>query len=247
MNISVSLTPGELKTYLSRYKEDNRLIVIIDILRATTTIITAILNGAKWVHPVLSPRDAFRLREEIKGGEEVLIAGERDGRIVSGFDLGNSPYEFCEEVVKGKGIIMSTTNGTVNISYASNHGEVIIASFINISSVITRCINSNTNILLACSGRYNLMCIEDVVCAGYIINNVMDKTIGYTYEMDSVISSRLLCNNYIGDILNMLKTTQHGRYLISLGYEKDIEYASRFDITDIVLTLYNDRVVLKDI
>jgi len=243
MNISVTFTPNELRAYTSQNQDESRLIVIIDILRATTTIVTALLNGAKWVHPVLTPQDAFNIKKELK--EETLITGERQGRKVRGFDLGNSPFEFKEGVIKEKGIIMSTTNGTVNIKYALNCGEIIIASFVNISAVIEKCINSNLDIIIACSGRYDLMCIEDAVCAGYIINNILDKTVSYTYDMDSVVISRLLCNNYVGDILNMLKSTQHGRYLMSLGYEKDLEYASKFDITDIVPYVLNDKIVLK--
>jgi len=244
MDINVTFTPSELKAFTSQNIDKNRLIVIIDVLRATTTITTALLNGAKWVYPVLTPQDAFNMKKELKG--ETLIAGEREGRKVRGFDLGNSPFEFTEEIIDGKGIIMSTTNGTVIINYALNNGEIILASFINISAVIEKCIESELDILIACSGRYDLMCIEDAVCAGYIINDILDKTVGYTYSMDSVITSRLLCNNYVGDILNMLKLTRHGKYLVSLGYEKDLEYASRFNITGIVPVLSNDRVVLKE-
>ncbi|OQX90184.1 MAG: hypothetical protein B6D57_04470 [Candidatus Coatesbacteria bacterium 4484_99] len=242
MRIDVTFTPGELKAYLANSDRNHRrLIVIIDVLRATTTIITALKNKAIWVLPVLAPEEAFEMKK-VYG--DAILAGERDGEKIDGFDLGNSPFEFTEEVVAGRGIIQSTTNGTVNIRYAMGYGEVIICSFININAVRRFCLDYNADILVACSGRYNIMCLEDAVCAGILVEGIIEQSDCYRYEMDSVIISMHLYDECRNEILGMLKKSQHGRYLTSLGYGRDLEFSAKVDSTDIVPYIADDRVVI---
>ena len=145
--------------------------VVIDVLRATSTIVTAIDNGAKEVVPVASVEFAVKVSGGMFGGQ-ILLGGERNTKKIEGFALGNSPFEYSKEIVEGKTIVFYTTNGTKSIAKAKYSENLYTCSFLNISAVAKHLITLNTDVEIVCAGRNNYFSIEDSVCAGMLISKI---------------------------------------------------------------------------
>ncbi|HBE81027.1 MAG TPA: 2-phosphosulfolactate phosphatase, partial [Firmicutes bacterium] len=146
----------------------DKKVVVIDVLRATSTIVTALGNKASEIIPAIEPAEVVDLVRVI-GSKECLTGGERKGLKIEGFDLGNSPAEYTEERISGKRLILCTTNGTKAIKSAQGAAEVWIGSFLNIGAVTDRLQDSTRDIVLICSGRDHSLCLEDMACAGAMI------------------------------------------------------------------------------
>ncbi len=163
-NITTVLSPALFEATVGGV--ENKNVVVIDILRATTTMCVAMENGANSIWPVDSVQKAAQ------AGSSFLTAGERNGEKVEGFDLGNSPQEFSEEVVKGRDIVMTTTNGTKAISLSEGAKNIYIASYRNISAVVQELQQQTEDIVLFCSGWKDQVNLEDTLFAGEIIYQV---------------------------------------------------------------------------
>ena len=163
-NITTVLSPALFEATVGGV--ENKNVVVIDILRATTTMCVAMENGANSIWPVDSVQKAAQ------AGSSFLTAGERNGEKVEGFDLGNSPQEFSEEVVKGRDIVMTTTNGTKAISLSEGAKNIYIASYRNISAVVQELQKQPEDIVLFCSGWKDQVNLEDTLFAGEIIYQV---------------------------------------------------------------------------
>lgn len=162
MKLDVVFTPGELGASVGQ-----RTVVVIDVLRATSTILEALVNGARDVLPVESVEQAVRKAQEL-GREQVILCGERDVERVEGFDLGNSPLEYVPERVRGKTLVLTTTNGTRAILLGAGGTDCLIASFLNATATAERVVRSATDVLILCAGREGRFSLEDAVCAGVI-------------------------------------------------------------------------------
>ena len=149
----------------------NKRIVVLDILRATSTIVTALNNGAMEVIPVQEYDEVFNLVRSL-GRSICLLGGERKGLKIEGFDLGNSPLEYTRGVVEGKKIIFCTTNGTKAIKALQNGLEVLIGSYLNVEHLVGYLTRNTQDITLVCSGREGNLCMEDLACAGMIAQMV---------------------------------------------------------------------------
>jgi 2-phosphosulfolactate phosphatase len=160
-NITTVLSPALFEATVGGV--ENKNVVVIDILRATTTMCVAMENGANSIWPVDSVQKAAQ------AGSSFLTAGERNGEKVEGFDLGNSPQEFSEEVVKGRDIVMTTTNGTKAISLSEGAKNIYIASYRNISAVVQELQKQPEDIVLFCSGWKDQVNLEDTLFAGEVI------------------------------------------------------------------------------
>ncbi len=163
-NITTVLSPALFEATVGGV--ENKNVVVIDILRATTTMCVAMENGANSIWPVDSVQKAAQ------AGSSFLTAGERNGEKVEGFDLGNSPQEFSEEVVKGRDIVMTTTNGTKAISLSEGAKNIYIASYRNISAVVQELQQQPEDIVLFCSGWKDQVNLEDTLFAGEVIYQV---------------------------------------------------------------------------
>lgn len=208
-------------------------VIIIDILRATSTMTVALANGAKEIIPAESISIAARIA---RGSNYSLLCGERGSKIVEGFDLGNSPFDYKQEKINGKSLIFSTTNGTISIAKSKLAKSCVLASFLNLSKVIEYIKELNEDVTLICSGKLNNFCIEDAVCAGVIIRKLMeyDKSMEISDPEFAVMKlgkSLAMSAGKIAPekILEMLKNSEHGKYLSSLGFEKDLEFCSNVD------------------
>jgi 2-phosphosulfolactate phosphatase len=143
-------------------------VVVIDVLRATSTIVTALGNKALEIIPVIEPSEVIDLIKKLGPGE-CLTGGERKGLKIEGFDMGNSPAEYKKERVEGKKIIISTTNGTKAIKSTQGAAEVYIGSFLNVRAVVDHLREGDQDIIIICSGRDQNLCLEDLACAGMMI------------------------------------------------------------------------------
>ncbi len=215
----------------------NATVVVIDALRASTTILEALNNGAKRIVPVSEPEQAMKLKAQY-APEPVLISGERGGIKIEGFDLGNSPLEYVSELVGGMNIMICSTNGTRAIVYASVAQDILIGCYRNMDAIVARLADVQTDIHLFAAGKLNQFCLEDVVCAGGMIEKLCEirKDLELT---DSAQSGLILWGHYKQDILGLLKACEHGRYLASLGMEGDLEYCSKLSVSDRIPALKN--------
>ena len=206
---------------LDLYDVSNSIIVIIDVLRATSTIATALHNGAKDIVPVDSVADCIRIGRELN----CITAGERDGKVAEGLQYGNSPFEYPEEFVKGKTLVLTTTNGTklLHMAHARGAKEIITGSFPNLSVVCDHLLQQNKNVILACAawkGRVNL---EDTLFAGSVISRIGSN---FTIECDSSQMAESLYNAALPDLYEFMKerNATHYHRLTKYHLEKDIRY-----------------------
>jgi 2-phosphosulfolactate phosphatase len=226
-------SPIEITTYFSPRNIDelylkDKNIVVIDVLRASTTIAVALGNGAKEIIPVGDIESVVKISGSLFGNV-TLRAGERNAKMIEGFNLGNSPREFREEVVKGKSIILMTTNGTGAMAKGRHAKHHVVASFVNLSMVVRFLSDLQSNFIIICAGNENSFCIEDAVCAGKIINQ-LDKEMGSGLILDDAgKAAAALDKNFGKNILRMLETSQHGALLTELGFGDDLKVCSELD------------------
>ncbi len=206
--------------------------VVIDVLRAATTIVTAIANGAKEVIPVNTIGFAMKVSGNAFSGK-TLLGGERNAKKIEGFPLGNSPLEYSEEIVKDKSIVLFTTNGTKAIVRAKYSENLFICSFQNIDAIAKELVELNTDVEIVCAGSHGMFSLEDSVCAGCLINRIENYSNEIIYS-DASNCSLMLYDKFKNDLLGMLKESEHGKLLIENGFEKDLEFASRLDVHHIV-------------
>lgn len=219
---------------------DDSIVVIIDVLRATSTIATAIKNGAKSVIPVDSVAKCIRLGNQI----EVITAGERNGKIAQGLMYGNTPYQYTQKFIKGKTLVITTTNGTrlIHMALSQNAKEIITGSFPNLSSVCNYIIKQKQNVILACAAWKDRVNIEDTLFAGAVINRVKEH---FSINCDATTIAESLYLLGRDDMFSFMKTSQasHFNRLLNLGLEKDIRYCLTEDIADVPVIYKDGRLV----
>jgi 2-phosphosulfolactate phosphatase len=212
------------------------IVVIIDVLRATSTIATAIKNGAKSVIPVDSVADCIKLGNQMA----VITAGERDGKIAEGLTYGNTPFQYTEKFIKGKTLVLTTTNGTrlLHMALAENAKEIITGSFPNLSAVCEYLIAQKRNVVLACAAWKDRVNIEDTLFAGAVISRIKEH---FFINCDSSQIAESLYDIAQPDTFSFMdkKDASHFRRLLSFGLEKDIKYCLTEDVAN-VLVIYKD-------
>ena len=223
------------------YNVSSSIVVIIDVLRATSTIATALHNGAKAIVPVDSVAECIRIGKQI----DAITAGERDGQIAEGLENGNSPFEYSEKFIGGKTLVLTTTNGTKLLHIALDKGakEIITGSFPNLSVVCSHLVKRNQNVILACAAWKDKINIEDTLFAGAVIQNIQEH---FTIECDSSHMALTMYNNAKEDMYAFMKknNASHYRRLTGFGLEKDIRYCLTADSAN-VLPLYRDGKLMS--
>ena len=235
MKINVLLSPHNVDELY--YSGKNT--IVIDVLRASTVIVNALNNNAKEVIPV----DSVDFALKVSGGAfsgQTLLGGERNTKMIDGFNLGNSPADYTEEIVSGKTVILYTTNGSKAIVKAKYSENLIICCFNNIKAITEYIVDLNQDFEILCSGASGKFCIEDTVCAGKIIELVSKKI--PNVELSDSASASLILNNSFSSVLKMLKECEHGKKLIDNGIEKDIEFCSKMNTVDII-PFYNSGIL----
>jgi len=237
VQIDVILTPSELNDI----NLSGRSVAVIDVLRATTTMITALDAGCRDIIPCPSVEEATRLADTL-GRDNVILCGERDGNKINGFDLGNSPLEFTEAAVKNKTLLMSTTNGTTVISRAKPAATLCVAGFLNAGAAAGFLAAPASDVLLICSGKLGRFSAEDMLCAGLLTGSIWEGN----PEAILTDSARMAVSLYKKEgksLLKAFKQSQHGSYLASLGYMDDLKYSSQLDISKTVPVFKEGRIV----
>ncbi len=213
----------------------DKVIIVLDTLRATTSIITAMKNGCKEIIPVDDINDALEVSKTM--GSHTLLAGERDSSIIPGFDMGNSPLEFMPDKVKGKSIVMTTTNGTEAMLKASSARVVFIGALINGEAVAHEAIKQRRDLKLLCAGNDRKLALEDILTAGAIIDEISAKS-NAKLELDDLATISLnLYRQHRWDLVGALRGSAHYEALVSKGFERDVEYCCNMNIMDVVPTL----------
>jgi len=214
--------------------------IVIDVLRATTTIVTALNNGAKEVVPVNTRQMAMSEASD-RGAERVITGGERETVKIEGFDFGNSPLDYSHEVVNGKSLILFTTNGTKALVKARLAKNLLACSLLNVSAIAEYLIKLDEDFEIICSGGNGCFCLEDTFCAGKIIEHVLntDKNLQLT---DSAKASLLVVKETGSNILKLLSECDHGKKLINHGFGKDIEFCSNLNAVNLVPAFLNNTI-----
>jgi 2-phosphosulfolactate phosphatase len=220
------------------HKEGADIVVVIDVLRATSAICAAFDNGIKKVIPVSTVEAAI----EYKRKKNYIVAAERKGQIVDGFKFGNSPYSYMDESIKGKTLVLTTTNGTKAFHTAKDAKHVIIGSLINLDAVCDYLLKEYKNILILASGWQNKFCLEDTICAGAIVEKLL-STGKFISEDDSSIAAKYLFLSARDNIFGYLKASSHRRRLRALNLNEDIKYCLTPNQTDVVPVRENDYLV----
>ncbi len=232
--LEVCLSPALLHLYNTK----GAIVVIIDIFRATSTITTALHNGAKCVIPVASVADCIAIGAEIPNS---LTAGERDGKVAEGLQFGNSPMEYPREFIAGKTLVLTTTNGTRLLHMIKDADEIVIGSFHNLSALSSYLKAQGKNVLLGCASWKDRFNLEDTLFAGAVINQLESY---FDIDCDAARAARHLYHSSGGgDFINFLKDGSHYRRLSGYGLQADMEYCVTPDIHPIIPRLQGREIV----
>lgn len=207
----------------------DRVCIVLDIFRATTSIITAMANGCKVIIPVISLEKAYEAAEKFG---DVLLAGERKSITIDGFDFGNSPFEFSSDKVENRQIVMTTTNGTIAIQATEGAFRTLIGSFINAEAVSRKAQQCEKDILILCAGTDRTFSLEDSLCAGFIVgilasNNEVELN-------DSARAAQMMYEAVKDNLLEVARSSKNGQRLVELAKESEVEYCVRRNIVNVV-------------
>ncbi len=239
MKLDIFMTPGETTPAALA----DRTVVVLDILRATTSIVQALSAGARSVFPVGSIEEALRLANNF-GRDEVLLAGERRCLPIEGFDLGNSPREFTAERVAGKVLVMTTTNGTAAMMQTVNADRVYIGALSNRAAVIDTLVRSEAEPVILCSGRERHFALEDATCAGHFAASLMEARPGDWSLNDGARAAIALASEF-GTGVPMFELSAGGRGIIEAGLTEDLPFCAKIDVHDIVPVLHERSITLS--
>jgi 2-phosphosulfolactate phosphatase len=233
MKISTCFSPAQYPLF---HMEDS-IVVVVDVFRATSAICTAFENGVAAIVPVATIEEAIALKQ--KG---YLAAAERDGKVVDGFELGNSPYDYQPENIKDKKVVLSTTNGTQAIEAAKYASQLLIGSFVNISAIADYLIGEDKDVTILCAGWKNKFNLEDTLFAGALSKMLVEKSKAST-DCDSTIAAQQLYDLAHQDLFAFLEKSSHRIRLKNLNLDKDIRYCLTFDSCKSVPILKNGELV----
>jgi 2-phosphosulfolactate phosphatase len=222
----------------------SKAVVVIDVLRASSTIVTALYNGAKAVIPVADMGEASKIAQNVDS-DNYLLCGEKDGIQIEGYDLGNSPLEYTKDIVGGKTLIFNTTNGTKAIKKSIGSADIIIASFLNVSAVVESLKEQSKDIVLVCAGWKGRLAMEDTLLAGkiiYLLNS--GKLVDESTDGARVASG--IYDIYKNDIEGVVHQSNHAMRLKKLIGDDDINYCCKVDLFNIVPRLKEGIITLQD-
>ena len=236
--LHTSLSPA----LLHLYDVSSSIVVIIDVLRATSTISTALYNGAKCIIPVDSVAECIRIGKQIEG----ITAGERDGKVAEGLEHGNSPFEYPADFISGKTLVLTTTNGTKLLQMAldNNAKSIIAGSFNNLSAVCDFLIAQKQNVVLGCAAWKDRVNIEDTLFAGAVIQKIKKH---FSINCDSSQIAASLYDEAKDDLFEFvkIKNASHYQRLSGFGLEKDIRYCLTKDAANVLVVYEEGKLVTK--
>lgn len=235
--LEVCLSPA----LLHLYDVKNSIVVIIDVLRATSTICTALYNGAARVIPVASVPECISIGEKL--GPDAITAGERDGQIAEGLLHGNSPFEYPREFIQDKTLVLTTTNGTKLLHMAKDAIEIITGSFPNLSAVCDYLLAQGKPVILGCAAWKDRVNMEDTLFAGAVVNRLKEH---FTIDCDSAVAAETLYEVSKDNIHEVMKQASHYRRLAKFGLEKDIRYCLTPDGANVLPIFRNGELIAAE-
>jgi 2-phosphosulfolactate phosphatase len=235
-NIQVCFSPHSYPLF----QEQEQIVVVVDVLRATSAICAGIANGVNSIIPVETIEEA---KSYSKNG--FVVAGERNGEVLEGFELGNSPFSFMNSNLIGKNIALTTTNGTKAIKSAYMAEGIIIGAFVNLSSVTEHLKKKNKNVLILCAGWKDKFNLEDTLFAGAVANELINSGTFVT-SCDSARASMVLYDHAKKSLENFLKDSSHRERLGKLNLEKDIEFCLSINKLNILPILDKNGFIVKE-
>jgi len=218
----------------------DKTVVMIDVLRASSTMVTALNNGAKGVIPVGDMDDASKISHNLDS-QSFLLSGEKDGVTIEGYDLGNSPLEHSRDAVLGKTIILNTTNGTRAIKRSANANRIVVGSFLNLSSVVDYLKESRDEVVLVCAGWRGRLSLEDLLCAGNIIYELYPDQLPQTARDGAKVAFGLY-EKFGDDIENSIKSSNYAVRLKDIVGEDDLTYCCQRSTLQ-VLPVLKDGII----
>lgn len=220
-----------------------RIVAVIDVLRASTSIATALSNGARAVIPFESSEEVV-LRAKNFDRSEVRLAGERKMLAIPGFDFGNSPRDFTREAVEGKTILLTTTNGTPALLGVQGARDVVVASYVNFSAVLAMLragLRGGADVSIVCAGRDRQFSFEDAACAGRYARHIT-KRLANIQLNDAARAAMLLDGRYRDDLRRLFEESTHGAALVEAGFDEDLTLCGAIDSVPVV-PVYADRQI----
>lgn len=240
MEVDVISSPGAADP--ERIKD--RFAVVIDVLRSSSTLITALANGAKEVRLFESPEDASEKRRQ-SGDSDILLCGERKGVKIPGFDLGNSPLEYTLEAVRKRTLFFTSTNGSKMLLEASMSAKrVVVAGFNNMKTAASHLAAKRMDCVLVCSGKEGHFSLEDTVCAGMLAETVLLNSGIDCSLTDEASAAVLVYRHYQDDLAGMLHSCEHGRVLMRIGMKRDLAVCAAVDSMGVVPEFLNGKLGL---
>lgn len=221
------------------YASEESVTVVVDIFRATSAICTAFQFGIARVIPVTQVEDTYLYRAD----ENTIIAAERGGEVVDGFEFGNSPRSYMTDFVKDKTLVITTTNGTQAIEAARESEVILIGSFLNLKVLIESLISLNKNVMVLCAGWKNRFNLEDTLFAGAVVDELLKAGFSYEKDSDAAIASRILYLNAKDNMYEFLADSSHRNRLAKLNLDEDVKYCLSINQYS-VLPFYTDGVLV---
>ena len=233
MTAEVCLTPA----LINQFDLQGKNVVIIDIFRATSCMVTGLCNEVTAIYPVASVDECLA-----HGDQGRIMAGERGGQKLEAFDIGNSPYDYLSETVHGREVAVTTTNGTLAIDKSRSANEIIIAAFLNLSATRDYLLELDGDIVLHCAGWKGSVNLEDTLFAGALLEALGDhiEIVGDAAQM-----ALSLFQHHKGDLIGVARSSGHAQRLAKFGIVKDIDFCMTFDKYEGVILMDGDRLVKR--
>jgi 2-phosphosulfolactate phosphatase len=234
--VEVCYTPGQYHLYQEKFE----IVVVIDVLRATSAITTALHCGVKSIIPIATVEEAHEYKA--KG---YIVGAERDGQIVEGFDFGNSPYAYMNPDFKDKTLVLTTTNGTQAINIAKENKIIVIGCLNNLDLLCQWLSEQNKNVLVLASGWKNKVNLEDTICGGAIADWLLE-TRKFRSDEDSTVAAKFIYRSAREHLWSFLRASSHRRRLIKLNIQRDVKYCLTLNTVPCIPILCDGELVKLD-
>ena len=238
MRVQLFLTAGPLH----KVEFEKKTVVVVDVLRSSTSICTILMAGARGVIPTAGPGEAGEMFTKL-GPETTVLAGEREGTKIENFQFGNSPFEFTRDSVGGKYVILCTTNGTGIFARAARAGLILSGALVNISTVAAAVAEAAQDVIIVCAGHEGGFSIEDTLCGGMLIDLLKNSHHCRLELNDAASLARLLYDANRAELKETIGRGEHGRFLTEIGFGRDVEMSAEVDSRPVLPVMRDGRLI----
>jgi len=224
MKVEVFFSPAEIQ---NDYELRNKKVVAVDVLRASSSIITAVHHGARQIIPVATVSDAMRLAKSMFA-DNTILCGERGGKLIDGFDIDNSPANYRTEVVRGQTLFFTSTNGSAAILKTKHAKTAYIGGFVNINAVV-ELLKSGDEAVILCAGEGNRFAMEDALCAGMMVSMLTENQSGATLD-DGAVAAKALYDRNQNNMMSAVRSSNHALILEKDGFGADVNFCATTDV-----------------